>query len=124
MIDNKLLKIDPNIADLSVINRKKYLYKNTKWISYGTYIMTVKNFTHGNGHFSFLPNFGTTEYHGETFIVNALYEDEVYEIENKELYNNVSKDDKIAVTIKYYYDKDDKLIYSEIHKCHPYPITG
>lgn len=124
MNDNKLLKVDSNIVDMSPLDKKRYLYKNTKWISYGTYIMTVESFTHGNGHFSFLPNFQTTEYHGKTFIVNATYNGEMFEIESKELYQNVSKKDKIVVTVKYSYDKDDKLIYSEIHKCHPYPITG
>lgn len=109
---------------VSYINEKVNLFKDTKWISFGTYIMTVESFCYKEDSKHYNPVMGTFDYESEIFIVNAMYKDEVYSIKSKKLYRNVSKGDKIIVTIKYYYDKYENLILEEIHDYHPYPLSN
>nr|UWI50092.1 DNA polymerase III subunit delta [Clostridioides difficile] len=109
---------------VSYINEKVNLFKDTKWISFGTYIMAVESFCYKEDSKHYNPIMGTFDYESEIFIVNAIYKDEVYSIKSKKLYRNVSKGDKIVVTIKYYYDKYENLILEEIHDYHPYPISN
>lgn len=109
---------------VSYINEKVNLFKDTKWISFGTYIMTVESFCYKEDSKHYNPIMGTFDYESEIFIVNAIYKDEVYSIKSKKLYRNVSKGDKIVVTIKYYYDKYENLILEEIHDYHPYPLSN
>ncbi|MEG0856321.1 MAG: DNA polymerase III subunit delta [Terrisporobacter sp.] len=117
--------VDPDDGEGCIkLSEKINLFKDTKWISFGTYIMTVENFAYGKGVKEHSPILNTFYYQSESYIVNASYNGENYSIEERELYENVSKGDKIVVTIKYSYDKEDKLIHSNIHSCHPYPITN
>lgn len=106
-----------------MINKKISLFKTTKWVSFETYIMNVEGFSYSDAHQSYNNLINTFEYKSEAFVVVASYENKNYFIESKELYNNVSKYDKIVVTIKCFYDKNDILIHSTIHHCHPYPLS-
>lgn len=121
--NNQVSKKLVSTSEYSDFNKKLYLYKNTKWVSFSTYIMTVENFSYVESAKRYFPLLNTSEYQSETCIVNASYNNEIYMIEDKELYKNVSIKDKIVVTIKYSYDKDDNLIHTNIHHCHPYPLT-
>lgn len=109
---------------MSDFKKSVNLFKETKWVSYGTYIMTVEGFGHTEGVEEYSPIMNTFNYKSDAYIVNVKYNDQSYLIGSKELYNNVSKGDKIVVTIKYFYDKDENLIQSNIHKYHPYPISN
>ncbi|MCC0647574.1 DNA polymerase III subunit delta [Clostridioides sp. ZZV15-6598] len=109
---------------VSYINEKVNLFKDTKWISFETYIMTVESFCYKEDSKHYNPVMGTFDYESEIFIVSAIYKDEVYSIKSKKLYRNVSKGDKIVVTIKYYYDKYENLIHEEIHDYHSYPLSN
>ncbi|WP_297135247.1 DNA polymerase III subunit delta [Terrisporobacter sp.] len=110
--------------ELSNLNKKIDLNKNAKWMSFGTYIMTVEGFYYSKGDKTYFPLLNTVEYKSENCTVKLSYNDEDYFIESKKLYENVSKGDKVVVTIKYIYDKDDKLIHSDIHSYHPYPLSN
>lgn len=116
------LKESINSTEGLNLNKKMKLFKDTKWISFGTYIMTVECYITHKGVVSYVPmiNIMSNE---ETSTVKASYNGESYYIENKELCKNVSIGDKIIVTIKYSYDKDDNLIYTNVHHSHPYPLT-
>lgn len=103
-------------------NKKIKLFKDTKWVSFETYIMTVECFCSCKGVASYVPFINKVEYE-ETNMIKASYNNESYYIENKELCKNVSIGDKIVVTIKYSYDKYDNLINTNIHHSHPYPLS-
>lgn len=123
MKNKSLLKKFFDNAQSSNSNKNMDIQKNAKWMSFGTYIMTVEGFCHSQEDQSYIPILNTFEYKSENCTVKLSHNDEDYFIDNKELYENVSKGDKIVVTIKYFYDKDDKLIHSEIHSYHPYPLS-
>ena len=110
--------------ELSNLNKKIDLNKTAKWMSFGTHIMTVEGFYYSKRDKKYFPLLNTVEYKSENCTVKLSYNDEDYFIESKKLYENVSKGDKVVVTIKYIYDKDDKLIHSDIHSYHPYPLSN
>lgn len=124
MGDKNIIKKTLSNNDYLEVNKRLKLLKNTKWVSYGTYIMIIEGFGYEDGIKDYQPLMGTFEYKSASFVVNAKYDNESYYIDSKELYNNVSKGDKIVVTIKYHYDEDENLIYSTIHKFHPFPISN
>ena len=84
--------------------------------------MTVECFCSSKGVASYVPFINKVEYE-ETNMIKASYNNESYYIENKELCKNVSIGDRIVVTIKYSYDKDDNLIHTNVHHSHPYPLS-
>ncbi|WP_018592784.1 hypothetical protein [Terrisporobacter glycolicus] len=122
MNDKSSLKESIDSVEELNLNKKMKLFKDTKWISFGTYIMTVECFVSHKGVVSYVPMINIMNYE-ETSTVKASYNGESYYMENKELCKNVSIGDKIIVTIKYSYDKDDNLIYTNVHHSHPYPLT-
>lgn len=122
MNDKSSLKESIDSVEELNLNKKMKLFKDTKWISFGTYIMTVECFVSHKGVVSYVPMINIINYE-ETSTVKASYNGESYYMENKELCKNVSIGDKIIVTIKYSYDKDDNLIYTNVHHSHPYPLT-
>lgn len=122
MNDKSSLKENINNIEGLNLNKKMKLFKDTKWISFGTYIMTVECYVSNKGVVSYVPTVNIMSYE-DTNTVKASYNGESYYIENKELCKNVSIGDKIVVTIKYSYDKDDNLIYTNVHQSHPYPLT-
>lgn len=113
-----------NNLEYSKFSKKLRLFKETKWISFGTYIMTVEGFNYNEGSQIYIPILNTFEYQSDTYIVRLSYDEESYFIKNKELYKNVNIGDKIVITIKYYYGKNDNLIYYNIHHYHPYPLSN
>ncbi|HBF5150446.1 TPA: DNA polymerase III subunit delta [Clostridioides difficile] len=123
MVKKILLEKFLDTSGVSYVNEKLNLFKDTKWISFGTYIMTVDSFCYREDSKHYNPIMSTFDYESEIFIVNALYKENIYSIKSKKLYRNVSKGDKIIVTIKYSYDKYEKLIHEEIHDYHLYPLS-
>ena len=121
MNDKLLLEESINNDELN-LNKKIKLFKDTKWVSFRTYVMRVECFVSHKGTVSYVPIINTMQYE-ETNGVKASYNGTSYYVENKELCKNVSIGDKIVVTIKYSYDKDDNLIYKNVHQSHSYPIT-
>lgn len=122
MNDKSSLKETINNTEALNLNKKMKLFKDTKWISFVTHIMSVECFISNKGVVSYVPMINIMQYE-ETSAVKASYNGESYYVENKELCKNVSIGDKIVVTIKYSYDKDDNLIYTNVHHSHPYPLT-
>lgn len=122
MKDKSLLKETINNTEESKLSKTIKLFKDTKWISFETYIMTVESFVYHKGVVGYVPIINTVEYE-EADTVKASHNNENYYIENKELCKNVSIGDKIVVTIKYSYDKDDNLINTNVHHSHPYPLS-
>lgn len=124
MKDKKMFSDVFNNRKYSKFSKKIKLFKDTKWVSFGTYIMTVDGFGYSEGSQIYIPILNTYEYQSNTHIVKISYNDESYFIENKELYKNTNIGDKIVVTIKYSYGKDDNLINYDIYNYHPYPLTN
>ncbi len=122
MKEKSLLEEKKNDIEGSKFNKKIRLFKDTKWVSFGTYIMTVECFCSCKGVASYVPFINKVEYE-ETNLIKASYNNESYYIENKELCKNVSIGDRIVVTIKYSYDKDDNLIHTDVYHSHPYPLS-
>ena len=122
MKEKSLSEENKDNVEESKVNKKIRLFKDTKWVSFGTYIMTVECFCSSKGVASYVPFINKVVYE-ETNMIKASYNNESYYIENKELCKNVSIGDRIVVTIKYSYDKDDNLIHTNVHHSHPYPLS-
>ena len=92
MVKKILLEKFLDTSGVSYVNEKLNLFKDTKWISFGTYIMTVDSFCYREDSKHYNPIMSTFDYESEIFIVNALYKENIYSIKSKKLYRNVSKE--------------------------------